>query len=85
MLVGLAVLVRTAARATGRGLSTTPALATQPDGYPTYVQYTTAFAGAVVNVVTASANAPLKVRLAKAEGLIKDRDRFMELSSVLDG
>ena len=35
----------TTARATGRGRSTTPGLTTQPTGYSTYWQYTTALAG----------------------------------------
>src|SRR5689334_12898475 len=55
-LPGPAVAPRTAARATGRGLSTTPALATQPVGYPTYVQYITASAGAGVRVAPARPN-----------------------------
>jgi hypothetical protein len=38
----------TTARATGRGRSTTPALATQPTGYSTYWQYTIALAFSVL-------------------------------------
>ena len=38
----------TAARATGRGRNTTPGLATQPVGYETYWQYTTALASLVL-------------------------------------
>ena len=52
-------LLRTAARATGRGLSTTPARATQPTGYSTYWQYTTALAGAGLRVRPASPNRAL--------------------------
>src|SRR3954462_3431861 len=38
----------TTARATGRGRSTTPGLTTQPAGYATYWQYTTALACSVL-------------------------------------
>jgi hypothetical protein len=41
----------TAARATGRGRSTTPALATQPAGYSMYWQYTTAPAFSVLAAI----------------------------------
>src|SRR3982751_5445009 len=52
-------LWRTAARATGRGLSTTPARATQPAGYSTYWQYTTALAGAGLRLRPARTNRAL--------------------------
>jgi len=40
------------ARATGRGRNTTPDLTTQPAGYPTYWQYTTAALACWVLAVT---------------------------------
>jgi hypothetical protein len=49
------------ARATGRGCSTAPGLATHPTGYATYWQYTTALAGSVLAatnpVISSSKNA----------------------------
>src|SRR5882672_9486991 len=45
----------TTARATGRGRSTTPGLTTQPAGYETYWQYTTALACSVL----AATNPPI--------------------------
>jgi hypothetical protein len=59
----MGVPVATAARATGRGRSTTPALATQPAGYSMYWQYTTALAFSVLaatNPVTSSADNAIK-------------------------
>jgi hypothetical protein len=55
----LPALWRTAARATGRGLSTTPALATQPAGYSTYWQYTTAAADPGLRITPATPNRAL--------------------------
>src|SRR4029078_3321534 len=66
-------LCRTAARATGRGLSTTPARATQPVGYSTYWQYTTALAGAGLSVRPASPNRALAAIPATVADLIERR------------
>src|SRR3954449_4462728 len=54
----------TTARATGRGRSTTPGLTTQPAGYETYWQYTTALACSVLaatNPVISSAERDRKL------------------------
>ncbi len=66
-------LCRTAARATGRGLSTTPARATQPTGYSTYWQYTTALAGAELRVRPVSPNRTLAAIPATVADLIERR------------
>ncbi len=77
--VSAAVLCRTdvvgttAARATGRGLSTTPARATQPVGYAVYWQYTTALAGAGLRVRPASPNKTLAAIPATVADLIERR------------
>src|SRR6476469_8418339 len=66
-------LCRTAARATGRGLSTTPARATQPAGYSTYWQYTTALAGAELKVRPARPNKALAAIPPTVADLIERR------------
>src|SRR3954468_9808286 len=66
-------LWRTAARATGRGLSTTPARATQPTGYSTYWQYTTALAGAELKARPARPNKALAAIPATVADLIERR------------
>src|SRR4051794_31107042 len=66
-------LWRTAARATGRGASTTPARATQPAGYAVYWQYTTALAGAGLRVRPARPDRALTAMPATLADLIERR------------
>jgi hypothetical protein len=77
---------RAAARATGRGRSTTPALAMHPAGYSTYWQYTTALAGSVLaatNPVISSADSAIENFILVSSILIAYR--CYECGNLADG